>query len=257
MNSTDVANQLLDFERSITEAAAEAHGDWPGRPMLGFDTETTGVDTKTARIVTIALTLSRNGEDTTLQLMLDPGIEIPEGATAVHGITTEVAREQGLDPKRWIEPVAMVLASALNQGVPVVAFNAQYDFQILDAELRRHADRPFTDLTNSGDLLGVVDPFVLDRGLDRFRKGKRTLAAVSQVYGVTQVGTAHTADADAAMAVKVARAVVKRHPHIGLMPLELLLELQAAYYYTWATGYNAWLSRQGRKANVSTQWPGL
>ena len=62
-----------------------------------FDTETTGLDTRYARIVTCFLGII--GPDGEVQeshsWLADPGVEIPEQAAAVHGVTTEMAREQG------------------------------------------------------------------------------------------------------------------------------------------------------------------
>jgi hypothetical protein len=108
--------------------------------MVGFDTETTGVDFVTDRIVTAAV-IFRDGADGAVSArtwLIDPGIEIPERATAVHGITTEMAREQGADPVVALGEIAALLAAALANGSPIVAFNAGYDLGILDAELARH-----------------------------------------------------------------------------------------------------------------------
>ena len=70
---------------------------WMNGLRATFDLETTGVDVTTARIVTASLILLdpqgnvvRRGE-----WLADPGVEIPAGAAAVHGITTEYAREHG------------------------------------------------------------------------------------------------------------------------------------------------------------------
>lgn len=60
---------------------------WLGGDMAGFDLETTGVDVETARIVTAHL----NGVDWTVAVDED----IPEAATAIHGITTDYARKHG------------------------------------------------------------------------------------------------------------------------------------------------------------------
>ena len=59
-----------------------------------FDLETTGVDVTTDRIVTAHVgLLGPDGVALRSQSWLaDPGVEIPEGATAVHGITTAHAR---------------------------------------------------------------------------------------------------------------------------------------------------------------------
>jgi len=78
------------------------------RDLAVFDLETTGVDVRTARIVTAYLgVLDASGEVVSSRSwMADPGIEIPEGAAAGHGITTERARADG-------RPAAVVVAEVL------------------------------------------------------------------------------------------------------------------------------------------------
>ncbi|NUQ88686.1 MAG: 3'-5' exonuclease, partial [Glycomyces artemisiae] len=56
---------------------------WFEGPLLGFDTETTGVSVEQDRIVQAAL-VTGTGSTTWL---IDPGVTIPPGATRVHGIT--------------------------------------------------------------------------------------------------------------------------------------------------------------------------
>ena len=77
---------------------------WIDDPWMGFDTETTGVRALKDRLVTAALVLRIDGAsyrsgvsapDQVATWLTDPGIEIPEQATAVHGITTEQARRDG------------------------------------------------------------------------------------------------------------------------------------------------------------------
>lgn len=62
--------------------------------ILFFDLETTGVDTKKDRIVSIAMIfVGEDGKKYYFGTIINPTIEIPETATAVHGITTEEAQK--------------------------------------------------------------------------------------------------------------------------------------------------------------------
>ena len=63
--------------------------------LLAFDLETTGPDPRTAHVVSSALIAIDGQHKKERNWLADPGIEIPEGATAVHGITTAHARENG------------------------------------------------------------------------------------------------------------------------------------------------------------------
>ena len=63
--------------------------------MLAFDLETTSANPKEARIVTSALVRIDGRDVQKVEHLADPGIEIPQEATSVHGITTEKARAEG------------------------------------------------------------------------------------------------------------------------------------------------------------------
>ncbi len=82
--------------------------NWTERRVLGFDTETTGVDVTSDRIVTAALVMRQGlgGLSRVRTWIIDPGVEIPEGASEIHGITTEYARAHGRPPAEVLEEVA-------------------------------------------------------------------------------------------------------------------------------------------------------
>ena len=69
---------------------------WHRGPMALFDCESTGVDPHRDRIVTAAIVEVTPGADRPSRSstwLLDPGIDIPAPAAAVHGVTTEHARD--------------------------------------------------------------------------------------------------------------------------------------------------------------------
>lgn len=230
---------------------------WIDGPLLGFDTETTGTDVRRDRIVTAALVLShgpgREGE-TVSTWLIDPGVEIPEAASAVHGISTAHAREHGMAPHDALDEVAALLADALSRGIPVVAFNASFDLQILEAELDR-LGLPTLGARLGHEIAPVVDPLVLDRGLDRFRKGKRTLTDLCEVYGVTQDGRLHTADVDVSATLDVLRGILERHPELASAELSEVHQRQIGLHRDWAENFNDFLRRKGKNPDVTTVWP--
>lgn len=170
-----------------------------------FDLETTGVDVETDRVVTAHVGLLDAGgtEIAARNWLADPGIPIPEGATAVHGVTTSHARALGRPAAEVVEQVTSALRSLLSQGVPVVAYNAAYDFSLLAHEARRHGIAPLESPSP------VVDPLVIDKAYDRYRPGKRTLQVVADHYAVP-LDDAHEAAADAVAAGRVAQALARR-----------------------------------------------
>lgn len=229
-------------------------GAWWEGPLVGFDTETTGVDVTQDRIVTASLLTSIPGERTRSQdWLIDPGVEIPEAAAAVHGITTEKARAEGVGPLAALDYIANELNYAARTGWPIVAFNASFDLSILDHELARHGLPSLADRLGSTPMT-VIDPLVIDRHVDRYRRGKRTLTAACQVYGVT-LDDAHTADADAAAAVELARKLGAAFPEISDLPAGVLHGLQVKWFKEQAEGLQAYFDRQGKRETVNTLWP--
>ena len=230
---------------------------WTQRPLLGFDTETTGTDVGRDRIVTVALVHSvapgRLGE-TVATWLIDPEMEIPEGAQKVHGISTEHARMHGMKSAEALDEVATMLADALALDVPIVAFNGSFDLAILENELRRLGLPTLTDRV--GHVIApVIDPLVVDRGVDRYRKGKRTLTDLLAHYGIQQDGRLHTADVDVSATLDVLRAIVAAHPQVGVSSLEDLHQQQISWHRSWAENFNEFLRKKGRTPDVNVDWP--
>ena len=60
------------------------------RPIAFIDVQSTGLDPATARIVALAVVkVMPDGERHSRSVSVDPGVPIPAGATAVHGITND------------------------------------------------------------------------------------------------------------------------------------------------------------------------
>lgn len=217
---------------------------WTAGPLLGFDTETTGVDVHQDRIVSAALVRRDAGTTDVRTWLLDPGVPIPPEASAIHGITSEVARAEGQDPAGAIDEIAKEIAGALSGGVPVVAFNATFDLCILQAELDRYGLPSLEDRID-GQVAPVIDPLVLDRALDRYRRGPRKLVDLCGVYGVAGDGDLHTADVDVIATLDVLQAMLARYPELGERELDALHLYQADEHRRWAESFNEWRERKG------------
>lgn len=222
------------------------------RGRLGIlDTETTGVDVETDRVVTVTVGMVGGGQPTDVHSwIVDPGVPIPDGAARIHGVTTERAQAEGAPPADVLAEVAFRLAEVWDTGAPLIAYNAAFDLTILDRELRRHRG---TGLTLAGP---VVDPFVIDREVDKYRKGKRTLTVTCEHYGVRLDG-AHDATQDALAAARVAWALANRYPvEVGDVPLPVLHERQVAWHAARQADFAAYLTRTGKDASdVHGAWP--
>ncbi|MEU8826615.1 3'-5' exonuclease [Streptomyces sp. NPDC048636] len=229
---------------------------WHRELLIGFDLETTGTDPGTARIVTAAVIEVKGGEPIARREWLaDPGVPIPEGAVAVHGVTDERAKAEGRPAAEVVDEVADALVAHWRRGAPVVAYNAAFDLSLLAAELGRYGLRPLSERLDGAETGPVVDPYTIDRAVDRYRKGKRTLAAVCGEYGVAHE-RAHEAGADALAAVRVACAVAERHREVAGLELWDLHRKQVGWYAHWAADFQSWLRRKGTPdAVVDGSWP--
>jgi len=229
---------------------------WYEGPLAAFDTETTGVDVETDRIVSAAVVV-QDAPGTRPRMsrwLVNPGVPVPEAATAVHGLTDEHLQRNG----RWPAPVMFEIAEQLAEQAmmnrPLVVMNAPFDLTLLDRELRRHRASSL-DRWFEGSALRVLDPRVLDKHLDRYRKGRRTLTDLCAHYGVTLEG-AHDAGADALAALDVVRALGRRFATRleRLTPAELHA-LQTGWHAAQARGLQAWFTKSGTPEIVNPDWP--
>lgn len=211
--------------------------------MLSFDLETTGTNPLSARIVTSAMVRIRGSQVEDVELLADPGVEIPEQASAVHGITTEYAREHGKPHDAVLAETIRVIRQGWEEGATLVVFNAAYDLTVL-----RSQDPSFTV---DGP---VIDPLLLDRHFDQYRKGKRTLGAVCEHYEVA-LDNAHEATADAIAAARVAWKIAREHPELTQMSADELMLNQSTWYYEQQSSLAEYFRSKGRDANVNTSWP--
>lgn len=225
--------------------------EWAKRIAV-FDTETTGLDLKTSRIVTasvVELDLDGNVVVDRAEWFANPEIEIPKVASDVHGITTEMAVADGRNYKEVVAEILDALRDCFQRGVSVVAYNAPYDFTILMHQAIALGLDPITEP------MPVIDPLVVDKTYDRYRSGKRKLELVAKHYSVA-LDDAHNSKADAIAAGRVALAVMKAHA-------EKLPQTAAEFHASqieWARvideGFTKWMRENVDKDFVAAPgWP--
>lgn len=204
---------------------------WADQTMYGFDTETTGVDVFTDRIVSATIVKRvPDAEPVTRTWLINPGVPIPEAATKVHGITTEQVQADGMEPALAIADITDTVVGILRSGMPLVAFNAAYDLSILESECRRYEIPGLAGVP----LLSVIDPFVLGKGMDhikdhKFVKGRKfTLPELCDRYRVPFEET-HDATADASGAARLAAAIGRSDSYLADMGPAALHQLQVTW----------------------------
>lgn len=219
---------------------------WHHGRFHAYDTETTGVSVDYDRIVTATFVTIDGRSVERHQWMIACPIDIPAGAQAVHGVSTEQSRRDGRPPADVLNEITGHITAAAAAGEPVVAYNGSYDFTITARECARHG--------LNFAIPHVIDPFVIDKHVDKWRKGKRTLTAVCDHYGV-RLDAAHDATEDALAAARVAWALAERYPHVVQVPPADLHAAQVEWKREQAESFGAYLARQGKPDDVAREWP--
>jgi DNA polymerase-3 subunit epsilon len=243
--------------RRVGAVDARTAAHWPEGVLVGFDLETTGTDPASARVVTAAISYV-DPTGTVLphsrEWIVDPGVEIPDGARAVHGISTEQARSAGGPALTELWEILDELDAVCAAGLPLVVFNAPYDLTLMDAEAVRYG-LPGLRGRPAFERALVVDPLVIDRVVDPGRDGPRTLQATAEFYSVA-ASAPHTATDDAVTACLVARRIGRRFPLVGTADATTLHAAQREWYRRRAVHVQA-----SRRANgdadvvVDKGWP--
>ena len=216
-----------------------------------FDLETTGIDVDTCRIVTAHVgVLGASGEVLERrEWIVDPGVEIPTAASLIHGVTTERARLEGQSAPTAVAEIVAALTDVAGRGLPIVAYNASYDLSLLEREAVRYG---ITPLPGPGP---VIDPLVIDKAVDRYRRGKRTLTAAAEHYGVA-LPNAHDAGADAVAAGRVAQAIARAYPELAAIAVAELHARQVGWCREQAESYQTWRRANGEpEFTTSGAWP--
>jgi DNA polymerase-3 subunit epsilon len=222
---------------------------WNQGTLLAFDTETTGLDRNHDRIVTAGVVLVRPGEETVEELFeINPGIPIPEEAAEIHGVDDQQAAQFAPASEQIPNLIDYLERGLADQG-PLIVFNAPYDLTMLDREAQRYGVTPLQDRLD----LQVIDPLVIDRGIDPYRPGPRTLSDMAATYQVL-VTSAHNAVADALASARVAWRLQQRYPELRLSAAALHRQ-QIVWADSFAAGLQLHRRSEGSDEIIDGTWP--
>lgn len=220
--------------------------NWTELPLAAFDLETTTADPLTARIVS-ACVLRIDGADVQrMHRIANPGIPIPSEATEIHGFTDEYVQKHGHPHDEVLAEIVAELHDVWAEGRALAVYNASFDLSLIASQ------SPAFAVTGC-----VIDPFVLDKQYDRFRKGagQRKLSAVMIHYGM-RLDDAHDAEADALAAARLAWKLPRIYPQLATYTADELMERQTHWYREDSYRLIDWLRRNDRDpSGVRTEWP--
>jgi CBS domain-containing protein len=179
---------------------------------VAIDTETTGLDVKTARLVQFGAVRIRGGNvlrDERLNTLVDPGVAVPAKASKVNGITT-----QHLTGAPDFATLAPAMEAFLG-GAILIGHTISYDMAILRREYQL-AGRTWTEPR-------TIDVRLLAR-LTAEAGPHDDLDSICSALGIEIEGR-HSAIGDALAAAQVFVALV---PHLRRRGIRTLAELEAA-----------------------------
>lgn len=209
---------------------------WKTQPWLCIDTETTGLEAGTDRIVELAGLTYRDGEMIHgFHSLLNPGRPIPPEVSAIHGITDEMVA--GEPP---LAEVATIFLRIVERASVLVAYNWPFDAGMLAAELGEKWSQAIASKP-------IIDPLVVVRfdTVGRFWKGKgrHKLGAVAKRLKVPFDGDAHRTWSDAITTGRVLTALARHLPDDA----EDAAQLIRAERKRQDDGFKAWQARQPKR----------
>lgn len=223
--------------------------NWANELFLSFDTETTGLDPIRDRMCEIGCAVFDRGEYVHgFNWLIKSDRIIEPHVTAINNITPEMIEAEGKPEAEVVQRVCHLFHQVSEARRPILAFNAIFDLRFMFASAARLGIRLSTDH------MRVIDPLVIDRKCDPYKRGKRTLEVQAPRYGISPGG--HRALADAIVAGKVAIAQCQRWSWIGRTQTTTLHRNQARWYFDWITNYRRWQETQGVMPLAEIQtWP--
>jgi DNA polymerase-3 subunit epsilon len=181
------------------------------RPLVIFDTETTGSKIDEARIIELgAIRINLDGTQKEFRQLINPLIPIPPASTAIHGITD--ADVSQMPNFKQIYPVF----EKFIEGCDISGYNSdQFDVPLMIEECTRNGYDFEVEGRNYLDILKLqrhVHP--------------QTLSAVYEFYTGEQMEGAHGALQDSQASLTVLNHILRKHFENDVTPKQLDILLQ-------------------------------
>ncbi len=161
---------------------------WNDVPIIIFDLETTGFSNKDKIIEFGAVLMVGTKVQEEMHYLVNPGMPISAGASAVNGITDDMVKSE----PRWRD-VARPCFDFLFQGYPIVAHNFSFDARMLANQVDPAHWPP-----------GIFTLCTMEQARARGHKGRAKLTELADHYNL-EYESEHTALADAVVTGKLAR----------------------------------------------------
>jgi DNA polymerase-3 subunit epsilon len=93
----------------------------------------------------------------------------------------------------------------------------------------------------------VIDVYVIDKTLDKWRKGKRTLSDLCLRYNVS-LDNAHNAEGDAEATLKIYEAMEREYADLALLELESINQTLERWHHDYLSSLSEYFVKSGKPA---------
>jgi DNA polymerase-3 subunit epsilon len=220
---------------------------WYRDSFISFDTETTGLDFANDRAIQIGVSQFRDSEFVGCdEWLVNTGVPSAPEALATHGIPDEDCEKHGFLP---IDS-CLKLKAYIQSTHFLVIMNAPFDLNFILAEFAR--------LEMNVEIPYVIDPLVISRFYEKNRipslaKGRRTLKALSERYGIHDYPL-HSAGHDSRRVGELAIQMGQRHGQLGRSPISELDKKQRKWHRNWCDDFASFADAKGFMF-TTTDWP--
>jgi len=168
------------------------------RPLAFIDLETTGLNEREDRIVDICITkVFPNGEEQTLNSLINPTIPIPLESTKIHRI-----KDVDVQNKESFRDFAGKIITFLD-NCDLCGFGMKFDLAVLESEFRR-IGISFT--LDGRDVLDIQQIY--------FKMERRDLQAAHLKYCGKTFENAHSASADVKATIDILKSQLELYPEL-------------------------------------------
>lgn len=224
---------------------------WPNRSYIAFDTESTGLDLVNDRPIQVAVAVFLKGQVIWhFNWYSNTSRPSASEALAVHQIQDDWRQANGIHPREIMVQLMGMFNRCIEHNVPVIAFNAPFDFSMIIGEMRRFS------LKLNTERLYVIDPLVIDRHYEKnvpiFTKPFMRLGQMAARYGVS--APTHNALDDAICAGYVATAQSIHHSAIRTGSPRELHARQTDWYMDFRGKIRAFAAKKNIEFSTP-DWP--
>lgn len=229
------------------------YAPWYEGVLAAIDFESTGNNPREDRPVQIAAVLADVvGVDPlpgSYVSLVNPGKRISREAFEVHGISQEQA-ETGLSPSVMVEDLTKWVAACNMLHIPIVIFNAPFDYTLALAEGYRAG--MLDSVRSVFDDSTLLDPHVINQ----YYKPNSTKRKLTRLVSEDNfLGQAHDACRDAMAAIHLIRDQASQYQELSNMTAQELANKMKEWDEEARININTSRTRAGKRELPQRSWP--